>query len=154
MNPLHYYIVNLHGTTKNVIPLNWPDRIAELSFQIFTNTRQGDRWDVYALEESLEELWSADSIVYLSAESENVLTELDDSKVYVIGGLVDHNAHKGQQACLALTLKLNTFLGINHARIVKWFCFSGICYKRAVEKGFNHARLPIDEFVKVKTRKV
>lgn len=53
-----------------------------------------------------------------------VLSELDDTKVYVIGGLVDHNSHKG------------------------------LCYNLAVRKGYGHARLPIDEFVEMKTRKV
>jgi hypothetical protein len=45
-------------------------------------------------------------------------------KVYVIGGLVDHNRSKGY------------------------------CHARAIEKGFGHARLPIAEHVDLKTRKV
>lgn len=44
--------------------------------------------------------------------------------MYVIGGLVDHNSHKG------------------------------LCYEQAVKNGYRHARLPIDEFVEMKTRKV
>uniref|UniRef100_A0A1I7WJ20 tRNA (guanine(9)-N(1))-methyltransferase n=1 Tax=Heterorhabditis bacteriophora TaxID=37862 RepID=A0A1I7WJ20_HETBA len=52
-----------------------------------------------------------------------VLTRLDKQEVYVIGGLVDHNSHKG------------------------------LCLDLARHKGYKHARLPIDEFVQMKTRK-
>merc|ERR1719228_900500 len=65
-----------------------------------------------------------DKIVYLSSESEQVLTELEDDKFYIIGGLVDHNSHKG------------------------------LCHATASDLGVHHARLPIDEFIKLKTRKV
>jgi len=36
-----------------------------------------------------------DQLVYLTAESDTVITALDKDKVYVIGGIVDHNRMKG-----------------------------------------------------------
>lgn len=36
-----------------------------------------------------------DQLVYLTAESDNVISALDKDKVYVIGGIVDHNRMKG-----------------------------------------------------------
>jgi len=63
-------------------------------------------------------------IVYLSSESDEVLTELKPCSTYIIGGLVDHNRHKG------------------------------ICYKRAREKGIRTARLPIGEYLKMASRQV
>lgn len=63
-------------------------------------------------------------IVYLTSESEHVLERVQPGRVYVIGGLVDHNHHKG------------------------------LCHRLAVAQGVAHARLPIDEHVDMKTRKV
>ena len=44
--------------------------------------------------ESYLEQFGAESVVFLTAESPNVLQTLDPNKAYVIGGLVDHNHHK------------------------------------------------------------
>ena len=63
-------------------------------------------------------------IVYLSAESENVLTHLNPNSTYIIGGLVDKNRHKG------------------------------ICHKRAVNRGIKTAKLPIGEFLEMNSRQV
>ncbi|XP_070614057.1 tRNA methyltransferase 10 homolog A [Erythrolamprus reginae] len=70
------------------------------------------------------ELVKKEDLVYLTSDSPDVLSELDESKAYVIGGLVDHNHHKG------------------------------ITYKRAQEQGISHAQLPLGNFVKMNSRKV
>jgi tRNA (guanine9-N1)-methyltransferase len=61
--------------------------------------------------------YPASSLIYLTAESDNVLTKLDPQKIYVIGGLVDHNRMKG------------------------------ICHAQAIKAGLTTARLPIQEFL-------
>ncbi|XP_055299282.1 tRNA methyltransferase 10 homolog A [Sitodiplosis mosellana] len=81
-------------------------------------------WDVKIHEKPYYELFDHNSIVYLSSDSENVLNELDPNAVYIIGGLVDHNHHKG------------------------------LSLERAEEKGFKTARLPLSEHIEMKTRSV
>ncbi|KAJ4986859.1 tRNA (guanine(9)-N1)-methyltransferase [Stagonosporopsis vannaccii] len=63
-------------------------------------------------------------VIYLSSESENTLTTLKPNSTYIIGGLVDKNRHKG------------------------------VCHKRAVERGIKTAKLPIGEFLEMKSRQV
>ena len=52
-------------------------------------------------------------LVYLTADSPNLITELDASKAYIIGGIVDRNRY------LRLT------------------------YDKAVKEGISHGRLPL-----------
>lgn len=63
-------------------------------------------------------------VVYLTADSPDELTALDQSKVYILGGLVDRNRHKG------------------------------ICYQRAQEAGVATAKLPIAQHMKLHTSAV
>ncbi|XP_067944652.1 tRNA methyltransferase 10 homolog A-like [Watersipora subatra] len=106
--PFKYYVTSYGGLAKNIIETQ----------------QSGSRWDVTWCAESYEETFPCSNIVYLAAESENVLESVDIGKVYVIGGLVDHNSKKG------------------------------LCYKLAVEKGIAHARLPISEHIQMECRKV
>ncbi|XP_013392490.1 tRNA methyltransferase 10 homolog A [Lingula anatina] len=105
--PLQFYICNFGGRTK----------------QRFDEIGDYKNWDMYFKSEDYLELFGKD-VVYLSSESPNILTDLDPSKAYIIGGLIDHNVHKG------------------------------LCHKLACEKGLEHAQLPISEFLDMKTRKV
>jgi tRNA (guanine9-N1)-methyltransferase len=61
------------------------------------------------------ELFPTKDMVYLTPDTDNVLTEVTDDKVYIVGGLVDRNRLKGFTA------------------------------KRAAELGLPMARLPIQE---------
>lgn len=80
--------------------------------------------DISIKTEHYSQVVAKDELVYLTSDSPNVLQELDQNKAYVIGGLVDHNHHKG------------------------------ITYERAKELGIEHAQLPLSSFVKMNSRKV
>ncbi|CAN7992745.1 unnamed protein product [Ixodes hexagonus] len=83
-----------------------------------------DNWDIHFSDEDHLSCFGKENVVYLSSESENELQELEEGKAYVIGGLVDHNRCKG------------------------------LCHRLAEEQGVRHARLPIDSYLVLKTRKV
>ncbi|XP_054804024.1 uncharacterized protein LOC129307167 [Prosopis cineraria] len=65
-----------------------------------------------------------ENLVYLTADSENVLEELDLKKFYIIGGLVDRNRWKG------------------------------ITMKKAEEQGIQTAKLPIGNYLKMSSSQV
>lgn len=107
-DPMQLYVTSFSGRCK----------------ELMARQNGYDNWDVHFKPEYYMDVFPKDQVVYLTSESENVLTSVDENKVYVIGGLVDHNVHKG------------------------------LCHKLAVEKSIQHAKLPIDEFIEMKTRKV
>ncbi|KAJ2117604.1 tRNA (guanine(9)-N(1))-methyltransferase [Coemansia sp. RSA 922] len=70
------------------------------------------------------DLFPLESLVYLTADSPNVIETLDESKVYIIGGLVDKNRYP------RLTLD------------------------KAEKQGIQHAQLPIGRYVQMSSRKI
>ncbi|KAK2852018.1 hypothetical protein Q5P01_008294 [Channa striata] len=110
LHPVQFYLTSLGGQLKQSMDekdkgwVNWKDITIKM--------------------EHYSEVVPKDDLVYLTSDSPNVLEELDEKKAYVIGGLVDHNHHKG------------------------------ITFERAKELGINHAQLPLSSFVKMNSRKV
>ncbi|GMI91419.1 tRNA modification 10 [Hibiscus trionum] len=85
-----------------------------------------DKWIIEKENQSYIEAFSErkDDLVYLTADSETVLHELDLTKVYIVGGLVDRNRWKG------------------------------ITMKKAEEQGIHTAKLPIGDYMKMSSSQV
>eukprot|EP00002_Diphylleia_rotans_P016835 TRINITY_DN3268_c0_g2_i1.p1 TRINITY_DN3268_c0_g2~~TRINITY_DN3268_c0_g2_i1.p1 ORF type:complete len:391 (-),score=110.93 TRINITY_DN3268_c0_g2_i1:194-1366(-) len=84
-----------------------------------------DRWKgIHIEDQSYMDLFPHDQLVYLTADSDKTVDALDENKIYIIGGLVDHNRYKNK------------------------------CKDIALAQGIATARLPIDAYVKLETRKV
>lgn len=83
-----------------------------------------EHWDVKFHAEHYSNLFAKEKIVYLTSESDNIIENLENDATYIIGGLVDHNAQKG------------------------------LSHKLANSTGVRHARLPLDKYLNMKTRKV
>lgn len=93
--------------------------------EIQLNKNSYKNWDLKHMPETYLDIgFEKDKIVYLSSESDAVLDKFEDETLYVIGGLVDHNYHKG------------------------------LCLKRAQEAGVRTAKLPLSEYIDIKTRTV
>ncbi|XP_067636791.1 tRNA methyltransferase 10 homolog A [Eurosta solidaginis] len=96
--------------------------------RIHTSLKRNDGWENWHLKYHFDrthiDAFPKESIVYLTCESDNVLERIDEGNVYVIGGLVDHNHHKG------------------------------LCHTRAIANELHTARLPLSEHVNMKTRAV
>ncbi|CAF2068565.1 unnamed protein product [Rotaria magnacalcarata] len=108
--PCQFYVTNIDGQLDKRLEKN-----------------SAKNWDIHLRNEPLEQVFPHEDILYLTSESENVLSStepLDERTVYVIGGIVDHNSRKG------------------------------LCYQLALQNKWRHARLPIDEFIKMNTRRV
>ncbi|XP_028254132.1 tRNA methyltransferase 10 homolog A [Parambassis ranga] len=110
LHPVQLYLTSLGGQLKQSMDekdkgwVNWKD--------------------INIKTEHYSEVMAKEELVYLTSDSPNVLEELDQKKAYVIGGLVDHNHHKGYT------------------------------FEKAKELGITHAQLPLSSFVKMNSRKV
>ncbi|XP_055965213.1 tRNA methyltransferase 10 homolog C isoform X2 [Sorex fumeus] len=73
--------------------------------------RYGEKWDKLLLtttEKSFVDLFPKDSIIYLTADSPNVMTSFKHDKVYIVGSFVDKNIHPGMSLAKAKRLNLAT----------------------------------------------
>ncbi|XP_076327249.1 tRNA methyltransferase 10 homolog A-like isoform X4 [Tachypleus tridentatus] len=85
---------------------------------------------------------------------DELMTDAERSKCFK---QLQHCYSMNRRAPAPLQLYITSFSGAvrenlsKYPGIVNW---DGLCYRKAIEKGINHARLPIDEFIKMQTRKV
>lgn len=127
-NPCQLYVTSLKGKVRDK----------------FLKTNTGcEKWDINRSELDYTELFSEElakakrpsdtrglpRLVYLSGDSDETLGSVeelvdDEQRVFVIGGLVDHNRHKN------------------------------LCQKRAQERGVYTAKLPIKEHVSMNQRHI
>lgn len=131
-----FLIQDMGKVIKQILRIYTENRRAKAPMQLYLTNFEGrakeemakhngyENWDINFRAESYLKLFPKDKLVYLTSESNKVITELQEDKVYIIGGLVDHNSHKG------------------------------ICYKKAVDEGIDHGQLPIREYFHTKHRKV
>ncbi len=67
-----------------------------------------DRYPIDVTDKPYHQLFPPNDIIYLTPDSPNVMETLDNSKVYVLGGLVDENIQVGHTYRRAQELKLET----------------------------------------------
>ncbi|KAF6122325.1 tRNA methyltransferase 10C, mitochondrial RNase P subunit [Phyllostomus discolor] len=73
--------------------------------------RYGEKWNkllLTATEKSYIDLFPKDSIVYLTADSPNVMTTFKHDKIYIVGAFVDKNIQSGISLAKAKRLNLAT----------------------------------------------
>ncbi|KAI9008809.1 guanine-1-methyltransferase-domain-containing protein [Phycomyces nitens] len=128
LQSLQSQVVRCHSANRTA-PLSMP-----LILSSFDDTfekvmdKKGGSWsnwkNVKFERKPYTELFDKKDLVYLSADSENVINELEEGKTYIIGGIVDKNRYKG------------------------------LCQEKASKEGITTGRLPIGEYLQMASRKV
>ncbi|MEN2497833.1 MAG: tRNA methyltransferase 10 [Marteilia pararefringens] len=62
--------------------------------ELITRFICADRFDIDKRKENVFDCFDREKIIYLSPDSENILDEVTEDNIYVIGGIVDHNVKK------------------------------------------------------------
>eukprot|EP01135_Chromosphaera_perkinsii_P000680 Nk52_evm8s148 gene=Nk52_evmTU8s148 len=127
-SPMHMYWTSVDGVLKQVLEekhegyKRWDVNISGEDYHaVFGTGEEEKEGDVC---EQGKMRTRKDQLVYLTADSPNVVGTLEEDKIYIIGGIVDHNVHKE------------------------------LCLKKAEREGIQHGRLPIGEYVRMSQRKV
>ncbi|CEP01140.1 tRNA (guanine(9)-N(1))-methyltransferase [Plasmodiophora brassicae] len=81
-------------------------------------------WIMEMSDKSYLSMFPKDQLVYLTADADDVVDDLDVSKAYIIGGIVDHNRLKG------------------------------LCRQKALDEGIAMQQLPIGKFLEGSGRRV
>ncbi|CAN6246274.1 unnamed protein product [Urochloa humidicola] len=120
---MYCYAVN--GRSANPAHL-W---LTGCSGEMVTHLQRIPGYDKWIIEKAAKPYLEAfedckENLVYLTADAETVLDDLDMSKIYIIGGLVDRNRWKG------------------------------ITQKKAAEQGIQSAKLPIANYLKMSSSQV
>ncbi|KND01750.1 tRNA (guanine(9)-N(1))-methyltransferase [Spizellomyces punctatus DAOM BR117] len=112
--PVHLAFTSFTGQVKQALSIKYRD---------FERWVEG-KCPILYTEDTFTTLSDPSNIVYLTADASTTLTELDETKTYVIGGIVDKNRYKG------------------------------LCYEQAKAYGLATAKLPLDHYVAMQSRKV
>jgi len=100
-NPFQLYFTSFKGKLKDLMQkiVGW------------------ENWKVTLKQDSYIDVFNKADLIYLTADSPESLEKLETGKVYIVGGLLDHNRLKG------------------------------VTYKKASEQGIATARLPINQYM-------
>ncbi|CAD8056139.1 unnamed protein product [Paramecium sonneborni] len=99
---------------KSQKPLNLIVTSLTEDFKLLLDKSNAVNWGIELNEKPYIDLYKKEELVYLTGDTDNVIEDLKQDEVYIIGGLVDHNR-----------LKL-------------------ITYNKALEQGINTKKLPIN----------
>ena len=110
----HCYGLNRKAADTRPLDLHFVGVDVPLVAKAFERHQGYQQWKVFRHSAAdVRDLWDPASIVYLSPESPNVLEEVDETKVYVIGGISDNqNELKVRHSGLGGSTVSNLFLRV------------------------------------------